>query len=1127
MPKSKKNIRRKADYSSDDGAEDNTNTASRLGNAAETASTRRAEHKKLKKGKKKIKPPARSGLSFTDDGNDGGGSGLDGDDEFDGLDPVFRVKKSKASRRMARGIELGAILAGSEVEKTASGGSERTTYDATALAELRASQMSLPDALKPAADATLEDSCDGGDGEGPSEFEKLAVTQARRHRMVGKANGKAPSSASFFVDRDNSYDGSGGGASAQSDRRNVTAIELVQRRGGVGSADQAKSFLSFAGSHDDRVLAGMEDEDDIGGLQVVGSMGGDVNIEFQLGGSGKSHSVSDDDVGDDENVAILAEWEAEAVRRGNITKANTNAPPSSSLTSSPSSIYGHSVSHTAVSHVRSVSPSTVDDAASLQELKRSVASVIEQAEDAVERNERKLERMHTEAQELDRRFGPLTVSDGRRSAALGLHRGNEEALEAAEKEELADRFRYFQSLGRYVGSLVGCMREKASQTKELHDVIQSAVIDAAATRRERRKEAQDDVIRELMSPPGGGSGSLVLLDLGGYRLPSEGGSEESREGTGGDELGRDRSYSMRGQVEARRNLRERRRRRAWRRVGGADYVGKDTESSSDDEEKALPVLSPEDVLSSEDESDRERVARLSRRRTLIRAARTVLSDVSSAYATLGAVRTALEEWRERYRHEYRAAYVSQSLPAILAPLAEVELAEWELLWNGLGATDSLRAAVAMAKQYADVDGEGRGGADENQVSEQQGDREEEVDSGNDEANSGGTTQEIMRSQAAFYHADVGSCVFPLTDLIWIGELAEFASDDDHRRAGGEDACSQLEKEEGLDGEEWGAPQRAVNGSVLPLAVLSDMDPDSSLLPRMVAATVLPRVVVRLREAYDPFSRCQTRIFVGCVAELLEFFSVVNSDGIAASAQSQRRNEHEQSLAELLAAPLKPLTAATRALCVPIMPFDSSSSSSVVGGGGSRGSGSRCSGLSDASASNKGRLSAGEAFVLRQICFGVKLLRNMSAWAALLDDPLGDSWNNSGSGGGAGQQASLAALAVKSLVADKLAPGLLHLARLGHTEQALTLTERLAASLPPRLDAFRKNSRLSSPSPSSPFSPSPKSTTSWQTALHGDDVQGALAPLVSTLEEASAAVAKSNKNFGGAERAALLRVRFLR
>ena len=73
MAKSKKNLRRKANYSSDDGAEDNTNTASRLGNAAEAASTRRAEHKKLKKGKKKIKPPARSGLSFTDDGNDGGG----------------------------------------------------------------------------------------------------------------------------------------------------------------------------------------------------------------------------------------------------------------------------------------------------------------------------------------------------------------------------------------------------------------------------------------------------------------------------------------------------------------------------------------------------------------------------------------------------------------------------------------------------------------------------------------------------------------------------------------------------------------------------------------------------------------------------------------------------------------------------------------------------------------------------------------------------------------------------------------------------------------------------------------------------------------------------------------------
>ena len=210
-----------------------------------------------------------------------------------------------------------------------------------------------------------------------------------------------------------------------------------------------------------------------------------------------------------------------------------------------------------------------------------------------------------------------------------------------------------------------------------------------------------------------------------------------------------------------------------------------------------------------------------------------------------------------------------------------------------------------------VDGEGRGGADENQVSEQQGDREEEVDSGNDEANSGGTTQEIMRSQAAFYHADVGSCVFHSLTLFGLASSLSLPLMT-HRRAGGEDACSQLEKEEGLDGEEWGSTARRQQQCRLSRSRRRG--------PRLIVAASCGRrdsasACRQASEACDPFSR-QTRIFVGCVAGLLEFFSVVNSDGIAASAQSQRRNEHEQS-SELLA-PLKPLTAATRALCVPIV-----------------------------------------------------------------------------------------------------------------------------------------------------------------------------------------------------------------
>ena len=72
-------------------------------------------------------------------------------------------------------------------------------YDAESLAALKAKQTAIPESMKPAANNDMDvvggpetNECVAQDDEGAlSELEKLAVLQARRHRMVGKATAYA------------------------------------------------------------------------------------------------------------------------------------------------------------------------------------------------------------------------------------------------------------------------------------------------------------------------------------------------------------------------------------------------------------------------------------------------------------------------------------------------------------------------------------------------------------------------------------------------------------------------------------------------------------------------------------------------------------------------------------------------------------------------------------------------------------------------------------------------------------------------------------------------------------------------------------------------------------------------
>jgi hypothetical protein len=114
-------------------------------------------------------------------------------------------------------------------------------------------------------------------------------------------------------------------------------------------------------------------------------------------------------------------------------------------------------------------------------------------------------------------------------------------------------------------------------------------------------------------------------------------------------------------------------------------------------------------------------------------------------------------------------------------------------------------------------------------------------------------------------------VFPLTDMAWVGELADFGVDDEDNGGRGE-----------------------ATGTAPPSA-------DAELVPVLVGRVVCPRLASALAAAYDPFSSQETAAFAGAVGEVLEF-------GL---------DPHGGALQPVLAAPLGPLGAAVASLGCPV------------------------------------------------------------------------------------------------------------------------------------------------------------------------------------------------------------------
>eukprot|EP00615_Pteridomonas_danica_P006362 CAMPEP_0114342372 /NCGR_PEP_ID=MMETSP0101-20121206/9751_1 /TAXON_ID=38822 ORGANISM="Pteridomonas danica, Strain PT" /NCGR_SAMPLE_ID=MMETSP0101 /ASSEMBLY_ACC=CAM_ASM_000211 /LENGTH=419 /DNA_ID=CAMNT_0001476449 /DNA_START=1145 /DNA_END=2401 /DNA_ORIENTATION=+ len=264
------------------------------------------------------------------------------------------------------------------------------------------------------------------------------------------------------------------------------------------------------------------------------------------------------------------------------------------------------------------------------------------------------------------------------------------------------------------------------------------------------------------------------------------------------------------------------------------------------------------------------------------------------------------------------------------------------------------------------------------------------------------------------YADVELCEWP---LLWLG----YGSDSDN--GSGNEIYSIIQNDENGDDENDNPEKKAEsifyharNGAIFPITDQSwvgeladfgvddnednhnedqeDHNEDESsveLVPRMVVKCLIPKIVLLMINGYDVYSFHMTKILVTCCGELLEFGLDINKD-----------------LALVLSAPIEVFKQSISTLFIPI--------------------------------ADKTTLDEDDEdddddaymFMVHQICYGLKLLRNVCAWAALVDPN------------------TLATLAIKDILIDKIIPALNQVVNLGRATDACRLTDCLLSALPPNM-----------------------------------------------------------------------------
>lgn len=92
----------------------------------------------------------------------------------------------------------------------------------------------------------------------------------------------------------------------------------------------------------------------------------------------------------------------------------------------------------------------------------------------------------------------------------------------------------------------------------------------------------------------------------------------------------------------------------------------------------------------------------SKRAEALEASASVLADASEEYGSLPAVKDRLEQWKQQQPGAYADAYMSLSVPAVLAPFVRLELLHWDPLFGGSAGQQQQPQLPKMWKKFLQI-----------------------------------------------------------------------------------------------------------------------------------------------------------------------------------------------------------------------------------------------------------------------------------------------------------------------------------------------------------------------------------------------------------------------------------------
>ncbi|CAM9801776.1 unnamed protein product [Scytosiphon promiscuus] len=648
-----------------------------------------ARPKKMrKKAKAKVEKGPKPVLSFghEDEEDSGISVGKPAGKREDG--GVFRVKKTKASKAMARAAKEKTEFPIAPQNDTARGSWHTATagmYTKEGLAELRSSQAFTP---KPSGARSRERMTRGGAGGGDEEA------------------GADASERVFAGDEAEMVHEAGQQGDLKEGLDNEDISRLKGRHEALLASREALEKGANGGSDGDDFIPLDGKVPVPGARKGLGVAGGDGN---KNGGAGQE---------DDEEQQ---RWEEEQVRRGATRPA---AKPKTSLpTVSPwgggttlATVNGGGVGGGGAGWGVTAAAAAGERPRFLgiNEMQKALREAGTQLRETHERNERQLQ---------------VLVSE------LTTQKEEQEKL-SSQQEEAAERFAFFQQTRNTLSDLCGMLREKENMLTEveaarrlLHTRRLERVINA-------RLQDQEDEILDARDD------GAIIAGVGPYRSCPGGPLSKAPKigrpwpGGGGGGGGGINGAGGEGIDRARRRA-ERQRRRGRLLVGkgaggGEGWVGsKSFPWGKEDRTEVWQAL--ESIAAAAHPEEFGPAATAAQGQPTCESVRETRPTNPSS---VSAVKTLFEDWKRRHGEQYAQAYCTLTLPDLVAPFVRLELVRWNPLTGKVDGVDGVQGpngngSSSSARQLNDG-GEGGKRNGEDGSSAAMGGGGDETDEGEDD-----------------------------------------------------------------------------------------------------------------------------------------------------------------------------------------------------------------------------------------------------------------------------------------------------------------------------------------------------------------------------------------------------------